>query len=82
MCDFYLKGNCFHPEKSEKGMVASKCEVHKCELCTNKNWQIEQITNLSKYHQELLSVIKNELPRFEIKNEAIESEMSFSKIFS
>lgn len=56
MCEFHLKGNCFHPGKVSKGTIAEKCDVHSCNHCTNKAWQIAKINKEINYHQTLLNL--------------------------
>ncbi len=56
MCEFHLKGQCFHPEKTEKGLVASGCEFHDCSQCTNKNWQQEKIAEHYAYYQSIITI--------------------------
>lgn len=56
MCEFHLKGNCFHPAKVGKGSVASPCDVHSCNHCTNQNWQTKMIQKEIGQHQALLNL--------------------------
>lgn len=56
MCDFHLKGNCFHPEIVGKGLIAKECDVHSCSSCTDENWQLEKINKEIKYHQALVNL--------------------------
>ncbi len=57
MCDYYLKGICFHPERVEKGLVGKPCEVHTCEQCTNKQWQQQKINEDFAYYTSILEAI-------------------------
>lgn len=59
MCEFHLKGNCFHPEKVSKGVVANTCDVHSCDHCTNKIWQTTMVNKDIDYHQLLLNLAMN-----------------------
>jgi len=56
MCEYHLKGNCFHPEKVSKGNVANKCDVHECNQCTNRTWQTIMINKEINYHQAILNM--------------------------
>ena len=56
MCEFHFKERCFHPERVEKGIVASKCEVHDCSQCTNKKWQSERISANMQYYSNLMTI--------------------------
>jgi hypothetical protein len=56
VCEFYLKGNCFHPEKVGKGTIANSCDVHSCNDCTNRVWQTSMINKDINYHQTLLNL--------------------------
>lgn len=56
MCEFHLRGNCFHPEIVGKGTIAKKCDVHSCKSCTDKRWQLEKINKEIEYHQALLNL--------------------------
>lgn len=56
MCDFHLKGKCFHPEKVEKGLVAINCNVHGCTQCTNSSWQVKKINSDIEYYQSLIDL--------------------------
>jgi len=56
MCDFHLKGKCFHPEKVQKGLIAISCDVHSCSSCTNNEWQSKQIDEKFKYYQNLIEL--------------------------
>lgn len=56
MCDFHLKGKCFHPERVQKGLVAIACDVHRCEYCTDKPWQEKRISEDFKYYQSLIEL--------------------------
>jgi hypothetical protein len=60
MCDFHLKGKCFHPEKVQKGLVAANCEVHQCQHCTNKPWQNKRISDEFNYYQSLIDLTATE----------------------
>ncbi len=64
MCEFHLKGNCFHPNRVIKGSVAIPCTVHSCGDCTDKEWQEEQIQDFINYYKELAAMSNLELPTF------------------
>lgn len=75
MCEFHLKGNCFHPEKVGKGTIADNCDVHSCNHCTNKTWQTTMINKEINYHQTLLNLAlkhQEELKVQEIQTTQIE----------
>ena len=57
MCEFHLNGNCFHPNKVQKGWVANACNVHTCMDCTNTSWQHNTIREQFMYQKELLEMI-------------------------
>lgn len=59
MCEYHLKGSCFHPEKVTKGKVAENCNVHSCNQCTSKSWQTTMINKEIDYHQMLLDLASN-----------------------
>jgi hypothetical protein len=61
MCDYYLRGRCFHPKRTKKGMVAAKCQVHSCNDCTHKQWQDKQIEEDHSFYQDLIDNISKEI---------------------
>ncbi len=81
MCDFHLKGNCFHPERVQTGLIANKCNFESCNDCTNKEWQQNKIQSLNKYHQDIISLINNELPTFKITSEQTNKIFNLTKVF-
>lgn len=56
MCEFHLKDQCFHPDKTAKGIVASNCTFHDCSQCTNKTWQQEKIAENYAYYRSIISL--------------------------
>lgn len=84
MCDYHLKGTCFHPKRVEKGFIALPCEVHECEHCTNKTWQDQQINTEYTYYQSIVDMISATEPNaspvttIQEKNEAKGKSFSFS----
>ena len=59
MCDFHLKGQCFHPEKAAKGIVATSCKFHNCSDCTNKTWQKSKVEETYNYYQSIVELTQN-----------------------
>ena len=53
MCDYHLNGKCFHNARTEGNLLATTCEVHGCEHCTNKQWQKEQLKEELKFFNNL-----------------------------
>lgn len=86
MCEFHLKGSCFHPEKVGKGVVADECDVHSCNMCTNRSWQTTMINKEITYHQTLLNLAlrhQEEMTReIQTKQIEIEKEGRFKSPFS
>ena len=74
MCDFHLNGQCFHPEKARKGLVAVTCNFHNCKECTNKQWQQDRIEQNFQYYQSIVDIINI--------SESVEKQTIWSRIFS
>lgn len=53
MCEFYLNGKCFNSARTQGNLLATTCEVHGCEHCTNKQWQKEQLENELQFFNNL-----------------------------
>lgn len=81
MCDFHLKGQCFHPEKVQKGLIAIPCQVHNCTKCTNENWKNAKISEQIKNNNEMIKLLRQELPSFNIQNELEGKKLNITKIF-
>lgn len=78
MCDFHLKGQCFHPEKTKKGLVATGCQFHDCSQCTNKAWQRERVQENYTYYESILAATN--IPS---QDQAVtEKKPALSRIFS
>lgn len=56
MCEYHLKGQCFHPQKTQKGLVATECKFHDCSKCTNPHWQQQKIEKHYEYYQSILEI--------------------------
>lgn len=76
MCDFHLKGQCFHPEKTVKGIVSTTCTFHDCSKCTNKTWQTNMVEENYSYYQSIVELTQNQK-----QEEMVQSKSLFTKIF-
>ena len=56
MCEFHLKGQCFHPEKTTKGIVATNCKFQNCSDCTNKHWQQNMVEENYNYYESIVKI--------------------------
>lgn len=56
MCDFHLKHQCFHPNKVERGKIATDCEAHRCIDCTDSKWKANYVREQFSYLQELITL--------------------------
>ncbi|MCA9478584.1 MAG: hypothetical protein KC535_05545 [Nanoarchaeota archaeon] len=80
MCDFHLKGQCFHPEKTKKGFVATSCQFHDCSQCTNKIWQKNMIEENYSYYQSIVELTQNK--EAEIPESVEKRQPILTRIFS
>jgi outer membrane lipopolysaccharide assembly protein LptE/RlpB len=82
MCDFHLKEKCFHPEKVQKGLIAISCDANNCTHCTDENWRKAKISEQIRNNSEMLKLLKQELPSFNIQK-TVEEQKKFNitKIF-
>ena len=79
MCEFHLKGQCFHPEKTMKGIVATPCKFQACGEWTNKKWQQNMVEENYNYYQSIVELTQN----IETNNETNTNNKSFiTRIFS
>lgn len=60
MCDYFLQGKCFHPKRTQKGIVAAQCDVHSCNHCTHKQWQDSRIQNDHSFYEGLIASAKKD----------------------
>lgn len=78
MCDFHFNGNCFHPQKVQRGWVASSCDVHTCLDCTNTSWQNKIIKDEFMYQKELLNMITSPMNIDELQKPKMNNMFSFN----
>jgi hypothetical protein len=62
MCEFYLKGKCFHPKKVARGEIASTCEAHTCNDCTSSSWKANKVKEQLLKFKELIELSGGKLP--------------------
>ena len=83
MCEYHLKGQCFHPQKARKGTVAVACMFHSCNECTNKKWQEEKIEADLAYYQSVIELAQiNQTPEVEQKEQPLPRKPLLTKIFT
>ena len=63
MCDFYLQGKCFHPNKVPEGQIATTCQAHACQVCTSAKWQAKVIAKEKKQYEEHIVLAGGNLQR-------------------
>lgn len=80
MCEFHLKGQCFHPQKATKGIVATNCSFHDCSDCTSKQWQKTMVDENYAYYQSIIDLTNNQ--ELELNEQTKVKKPLLSKIFS
>ena len=81
MCEYYLKENCFHPQRVAKGLIALPCEVHDCDHCTDKRWQQKKIDADFDYYHSILEMISSPEPNLPQATTTIQENNSKSRRF-
>lgn len=56
MCEFFLKGQCFHPKRVSQGKISTPCEAHACTDCTSTDWKETKVKNDICKLQELIQL--------------------------
>ena len=64
MCEFYLKGKCFHPKRVSRGQIATNCEAHACNDCTSASWQSKKVKDQLMQLKELIHLSNGTAPQF------------------
>ncbi len=56
MCEFHLREKCFHPNRVNKGLIATSCDIHECNHCTDEHWRLKKIESELEYHNNIIAL--------------------------